>query len=597
MTQTLRPTDADAVDIDLAAIPAPEEAEVRDFERFITERDCGTLAEEDFRRIRLNNGIYGIRHQENVHMVRVKFPGGVVRAEQFRVLAKVAATQARGFGHITTRQNIQFHLVAIAEVPTVMRWVASAGMTTREACGDTVRNVQADPLAGVWPGQPFDVTPWAEATFRHFLRNPAAQRLPRKFKINFSGDFNDWGQAAINCIGPIAVTHPETGELGFRVLVGGGLGTTPFEAEALEDFTPQAWLVPTMEAILRVFDREGERSNRNRSRLKWLIQKIGIEEFRARVLAERTAVIAVSGVNPVVPALVVAAGADRAPLTVPPAEKPTTEDARLSHWLQTNVVATTDGAFAAFVTIPLGDITTAQFLGLADIVEDFDSVGLAEGSGADVRFTNRQNLVFRGVAPVRLGELWQRLDAIGLGGGDAHAAGDPVSCPGADTCNLAITQSRGLARAIRDQLALSELGDVAVKINISGCSNSCGQHHLGEIGLFGMERRFHGSSAPGYQLMVGGGLGLEGVNFGMRVAKLAAKRAPEAVATLVGAYDADRSAGQTFRAWATTVGKDKLQALVRDFEGLGTPDEEPDGYIDWDEALPFEVNLGQGECA
>lgn len=594
MTQILRPTDPAGVRIDLDAVPPAEEAEIRDFERYMGDRECGVLAEEDFRRIRLNNGIYGIRHRENIHMVRVKFPGGVVRAEALRVLAKVGTAYARGFGHITTRQNIQFHLVAIDDVPTVMRWVASAGMTTREACGDTVRNVQADPLAGVWPGQPFDVTPWAEATFRHFLRNPAAQRLPRKFKINFSGDLNDWGQAAINCIGPIAATHPETGELGFRVLVGGGLGTTPFEAQELEDFTPQAWLIPTMEAILRVFDREGERRNRNRSRLKWLVQKIGIEEFRAKVFAERNAVIAVSGVNPGVPDIVVAAGADRRGVATAPAVKPETDDPALAAWLRSNVVATTDGAFAAFVTIPLGDITTAQFLGLADIVEDFAAPGARD---ADVRFTNRQNLVFRGVGGEDVAELWSRLAAIGLGGSHAHAAGDPVSCPGADTCNLAITQSRGLAKAVRDKLLREDLAEVAVKVNISGCSNSCGQHHLGEIGLFGTERRFHGTSAPGYQLMVGGGLGSEGVSFGMRVAKLAAKHAPDAVAALVAAYDADRGAGQTFRSWARTTGKDKLQALVADFEGLGTPEDEPDGYVDWDETMPFAVNLGQGECA
>lgn len=594
MTQILRPTDTHGVHIDLGTVPADEEAEVRDLERYIADRDAGFLPEEDFRRIRLNNGIYGIRHQVDVHMVRVKFPGGVVRAAQLRVLAKVAAERSRGFGHITTRQNVQFHLVALADVPTVMRWVASEGMTTREACGDTVRNVQADPLAGVWPGQPFDVTPWAEATFRHFLRNPAAQRLPRKFKINFSGDYNDWGQAAINCIGLIAVTHPETGELGFRVLVGGGLGTTPFEAQVLEDFTPQAWTIPTLEAIMRVFDREGERKNRNRSRLKWLIQKIGIDEFRAKVLAERTAVIAVSGVNPVVPAHVVACGADRAPAKVAPGRKPDVDDPALAAWLRSNVVATTDGAFAAFVTIPLGDITTAQFLGLADIVEDLADAG---SNDADLRFTNRQNLVFRGIDGDRLEELWRRLDAIGFGGANAHAAADPVSCPGADTCNLAITQSRGLAKAVREKLMREDLGDLPVKINVSGCSNSCGQHHLGEIGLFGTERRFHGTSAPGYQLMVGGGLGAEGVSFGMRVAKLAARRAPDAVATLLAAYDSDRSPGQTFRAWAKSVGKDKLQALVADHEGLETPDVEPEGYIDWDETVPFAVDLGQGECA
>jgi len=593
MTQTLRPTAAEDVEIDFAAVPPAEEADIADLERYIAERDAGILAEEDFRRIRLNNGIYGIRHEDRLHMVRVKFNGGRVDARQLRVLAKVAADHSRGFGHITTRQSIQFHLVRIEQVPTVMRMVASAGTTTREACGDTVRNIQADPLAGVWPGQPFDVTPWARAAFHHFLRNPAAQRMPRKFKINFSGDFNDWGQAAINDIGPIAVRHPETAELGFKVLVGGGLGTTPYEAEVLEEFTPQEWLMPTLEAILRVFDREGNRKNRNRARLKWVLQRIGIEAFRELVFAERGAVIAVSGTNPGIPRIVSEAGADRETAQMRPAEKPAPNgNVRFGRWLDTNVVAGTDGRFVAFATTPLGDITTAQFLGLADIAEDF-----GEGADADMRFTNRQNLVVRAVQPSRIEELWSRLDAIGLGEPNVHAAGDPVSCPGADTCNLAITQSRGLARAIRDELATTGLADVPVKINISGCSNSCGQHHLGEIGLFGMERRFNGMAAPGYQLMVGGGLGMEGVSFGLRVAKLAAKKAPAAVAALLTAYDADRVAGQTFREWTATVGKDKLEALVADHDSLPSYEEDPDGYIDFDESTPFKVNLGQGECA
>ncbi len=594
-TTGARPATAAEVVIDWAAVPPDEEADARDFERYIAERDSGVLVDDDFRRIRLTNGIYGIRGEDRLQMVRVKIPQGVLAPEQLRVLAKVGEEHSRGFGHITTRQNFQFHLVPIEEATAVMRMLASVGLTTREACGDTVRNVAADHMSGIGPDQIFDVTPWGRAVTDHFLRNPAGQRLPRKFKIALTGSEADLGQAAINDIGPIATRHPETGELGFKVLVGGGLGTTPHEAKVLEPFTSMADLIPTCEAILRVFDRAGERGNRNRARLKWLIQKIGIEEFRELVFAERHAVISVSGTNPGIPEVVRAAAADKeitaSALAVLP---PTNGNERLARWAKTNVVATQDGQFAVYVTTPLGDVTTAQFFGLADISEDFGPYGDAP---ADLRITNRQNVIFRGVAADRVLELWERLDAIGLGEPDAHSAGDPVSCPGADTCNIAITQSRGLAKAISERLRTDGVAASDVTINISGCSNSCGQHHLADIGFFGMERRINDRSVPDYQVLVGGGLRTDGASFGNRVGRLPAKRVPEATSVLISTWQSDAAEGESFRAWSDRLGRKEVSTLLAPFDEIGDYDGDRDAYVDFDETSDFEVALGQAECA
>ncbi len=591
MTQVYaRPATAADVVVDLTAVPEVEEAETRDFERYSAERDAGTLDEEDFRRIRLCNGIYGIRGETRLQMVRVKVPQGVVTAEGLRVMAKIADEKSRGFGHITTRQNLQFHLVRIEEVPTVMRWVASVGLTTREACGDTVRNVAACHLAGGCPEEILDVTAWGQAVTDHFLRNPIAQRLPRKFKINFSGCVQDCGQGAINDVGVIAVRHPETGEAGFRIILGGGLGPTPHEALPLEDFTRPEDVLITVEAVMRVFDREGERKNRNRARLKWLVDKIGIDALREKVVAERRAVIAVSGVNAGIPDVVarVDAHLPARPAGAPAALPQPNGNAAFARWVETNVVVTRDGLTAAYVTLPLGDVTAAQFLGLADVVEDF---------GSDCRTTNRQNFVLRGIPGGRLGELFARLDAVGLGEADAHAAADPVSCPGADTCNLAMTQSRGLARAIRSGLQDAGLGTAPVRINISGCSNSCGQHHLADVGFFGMERRLHERSAPGYQTLVGGGIGDAGAVFGRKVGKLPAKRIPEAVVALVARFETEREAGEDFRSWSGRAGTDALGAALAAFDNVPDYDTDPEAYVDWDETGAYEVQLGQGECA
>src|SRR5207244_3423641 len=268
---------------------------------------AGELEEDRFRIFRLNNGIYGQRQQGHNQMVRVKVPYGSLQPEQLEMLAHVADTYSRGWGHITTRQNIQFHFVQLEQAPQVMRDLASVGLTTREACGDTVRNIQGCHLAGACPFEVLDISPWAEATFRHFLRHPYAQRLPRKFKITFSGCMTDCGQAMFNDVGVIAVNRPrEDGPLepGFRVFFAGGLRATPHPALALEEFTPREDLLATIEAILRVFDHAGNRDNKLRARMKWLVDTLGIDELRARVLKERRLLLAAAGWPGGLPALV-----------------------------------------------------------------------------------------------------------------------------------------------------------------------------------------------------------------------------------------------------------------------------------------------------
>lgn len=594
ITQITRPRTPPEVKIDLSQVPAVEERDIRDLERYTAERDAGILAEEDFRRIRVLSGIYGIRQQPRLHMVRIKVPQGKITPNQMRVIGRCAEEFSRGFGHITTRQAIQLHNVRIEDVPTVMRYITSSGLTTREAGGDGVRNVQADPLAGIGPRHPFDVTPWGLATTRHFLRNPAAQRLPRKFKINFSGDDEDLGQAAVNDIGAIATRNEASGNLGFKIYVGGGLGATSYAAQALEPFTRFEDVIPTFEAILRVFDREGNRENRNRARLKWLVAGIGIEAFREKVFAERRAVIAVSGVNPEIPQIVLDARAhlpiQSSPLASLPAE---TGNDRFDRWVTTNAIATQDGKVAAYVTVPLGDITSEEFLALADIAEDQAPNSTPH---IDIRVTNRQNMIWRGIDVARLEELWSRLDTVGFGKPDAHRAGDPLTCPGADTCNLAITQSRGLAKALSSKLAETDLGSTPARINISGCSNSCGQHHLADIGLFGTERRFYETSAPGYQLMVGGGLDADQPRFGTKILKLPAKRVPDAIVELIGLYETQRQAGESFRAWTDRVGRKPLATMLAHFDQIPSFEDDPDAYVDWDEITPFKVELGVSEC-
>ena len=595
MAQLTSPITVSPIDPEMAA-------DITKFEEMLAGYQAGRIPEDVFRVFRLNNGIYGQRQGGTSQMVRVKVPYGAMTADQLDLLGSVVESHSRGWGHITTRQNIQFHFGELSDIPEVMWQLASVGLTTREACGDTVRNVQGCHLAGACPFEVLDISPWAEAAYRHFVRNPLAQRLPRKFKINFSGCDTDCGQAMFNDAGVIATTRTfDDGsvEQGFRVYIAGGLGTTPFPALALEDFTSREDLLPTLEAVLRVFEQTGNRDNKLRARMKWVVDQLGIDEVRRRVFAARKLLPASATWPGGIPEVVAELG--DAPAGVAAGVTPTpmghgvhvTLGAKSPYdrWAEANVVrGAANGTVSAYAWGKLGDITGDQFRATAAIVREFD---------ADVRVTNRQNFVIRDLTEDQLPALYDRLVAADMAQPGAELVRDVVACPGADTCNLAVTQSRGLAGAIGDALEEAGLAEVGgVRINISGCTNSCGQHHAADIGFFGAERRAHGQSAPGYQMLLGGYVGQEQIHFGQKALRLPAKNAPEAAVRVVRRFTGERQAGETFHSWLERSGGPKgVAAGLKDLDVFPTPEDGPGYYVDYDETGPYAAEIGASECA
>ncbi|MSO85896.1 MAG: nitrite/sulfite reductase [Acidimicrobiia bacterium] len=578
------------------------QVDIEKFETQLARYLAGELEEDAFRVFRLNNGIYGQRQGGHHQMVRVKVPFGSISPEQLDMFAHLAETYSRGWGHLTTRQNIQFHFVDLEQIPALMRDMASVGLTSREACGDTVRNVMGCHLAGACPHEALDISPWAEAAHQHFLHNPLSQRLPRKFKINFSGCETDCGQAMFNDVGVIATTRtlPDgRREAGFRVFIAGGLGANPHPALALEEFTAREDLLITLESVLRVFSNHGNRDNKLRARMKWLVDTMGWEDLQARVLKERKLLLASSSWPGGIPESVqqhgdAPAGLGQGVTPTPVGQgTPVTLSRRDPYqaWDDANVVrGVAKGTVSAVAYARLGDVTTDQLRALASIQRELR---------ADVRITNRQNLVFRDLTEAQLPILHQRLAAIGMDKPGAELARDVVACPGADTCNLAVTQSRGLADAIGVALEAAGLAEVdGIRTNISGCTNSCGQHHISDIGFFGAERRAHGQSAPGYQLLLGGYVGQEKIHFGQKALRLPAKNAPEAVVRVVQRFNDERNAGEVFRSWVDRVGGvTAIADGLRDLDEFPTPEDGPEYYVDYDETGPYVAEVGDSECA
>ena len=583
-------------------LDAEQQRDIERFEKAVAQYLAGEITEDVFRVMRLNNGVYGQRQGGTNQMVRIKLPAGTITPEQMDLMGTLAEKYSRGWGHITTRQNVQVHFVELTLVPELMRELAAVGLTSREACGDTVRNVMACHLAGACPHEHLDVTAWADATFRHFVRNPLGQRLPRKFKVNFSGCSTDCGQAMFNDVGVIATTRTlDNGdtEAGFRVYIAGGLGATPHPALSLEDFTTREDLLPTIEAALRVFEQTGNRDNKLRARMKWVVDQLGIDEVRRRVLKVRHTLPASSSWPGGIPDEVLKAGDSPAGRSSTVVASEVGQGVRVeltardpySRWVATSVVrGTANGTVSAVAYAHLGDVTTAQFRALASVQREL---------GADVRLSNRQNVVFRGLSEAQLPVLYARLEVIGMAQPGAELARDVVACPGADTCNIAVTQSRGLAKAIGERLEEEGLAEVGgVRINISGCTNSCGQNHASDIGFFGAERRAHGKSAPGYQMLLGGYVGDEQIHFGEKALRLPAKAAPEAVVRVVRRYAEERSAGEHFRTWMDRVGGASAVALgLKELDFFPSPQEAPEFYADFDETGPFVADVGESECA
>ncbi len=579
-------------------------ADIDEFVDRLSKFGRGEMSPDEFKVYRLGRGTYGQR-QADVNMLRVKIPQGVIDARQLEVLADLGEEYSRGFGHITTRQNFQFHFVKLQRVPEAMRLLDSVGLTMREACGSTVRNVTACALAGVCSGASFDVTPYGQAVTRYFLRNPICQALPRKFKIALSGCEDDCAQGAINDVAVLALTRKDAvGKIqrGFRIRVGGGLSTTPEDAHPLEDFVAEDRLLPTIEAIVRVFDRTGNRQNKSRARLKYVIRKIGMDGFRAEYQKELAAIdesgrgsvpIDVSG--EVRPDAIIRLNPKRAGRTAD-----VSADAAFDEFFRTNCVKQVQSGYhAVIVRLDRGDITSEQLRGLAVASRTY-------GEG-QARASNDQNIILRFVADSNLRPLYEDLVKLGLGLPGARTLKDVTACPGADTCNLAVTKSRELSSAISARLSAPDAAKAVaaaekLDIKISGCPNSCGQHHIAALGFHGTMRRVVmadgvARAVPEYQLHLGGGIDLNGATFGRQVIKVPARRVPDTVVRLLELYERERTGDEGALAFFRRTTPETVKAAVADLIEIDPATAKPEDYLDHGDETPFVVAIGQGECA
>jgi sulfite reductase (ferredoxin) len=579
-------------------------ADIDDFVEHLRKFERGEMSSDEFKVYRLGRGTYGQR-QPNVNMLRVKIPQGVLSAAQLDCVADVTDEFSRGFGHVTTRQNIQLHFVQLSRAAEAMRRFDEVGLTTKEACGNTVRNVTACALAGVCAGSAFDVTPYGRAVTRYFLRNPISQALPRKFKIALSGCEDDCAQGAINDVAIFAkVRTPvqkgeqrfEMSERGFEVRVGGGLSTSPENAHALEAFVTADRLLPVIEAVLRVFDRTGNRQNKSRARLKYVIRKIGMEAFRreyeielAKIDGQGRGSVPIDVSDETRPDAVLRL---RAPV------RQTAAEDGFGEFLRTNCIKQIQsGYYAVLARLDRGDITATQMRGAARLARQF--------SDGTLRLTNEQNLVFRFVPEASLTSLHAELVALELGRAGARTIRDVTSCPGADTCNLAVTRSRELTTAVSDALdATTGVTAEAVRaaetldIKISGCPNSCGQHHIAAFGFHGTMRRVGGVAVPEYQLHLGGGIDRQGgATFGRQIVKVPARRVPATVVRLLELYAKEHAEGETALAYFRRVEPDTLKRAVVDLTEFDAATAKPEDWIDHGDEAPFVVAIGQGECA
>ncbi|MPZ24281.1 MAG: nitrite/sulfite reductase [Dehalococcoidia bacterium] len=585
---------------DARPILEPHIEEVAALEDKIDELQRGEIDAGAFRSFRLQQGVYGQR-QPDVQMIRVKLPGGWATSDQMDAFATIAESYTGlGRGHISTRQNFQFHFIPLDDAPKALRLLDEVGLTTREACGNTVRNVTGCPWAGVEPGEAFDITPYLAAYARHMIRHPVAQKLPRKFKTVFSAcpDGHDHTGVAIHDLGFVGrVRTNERGEeeRGFRIVVGGGTSTMAQSAPVLYDFVPVDRYIPVAEAVIRVFNAEGGytnflRKNRNKARIKFLVKKIGIDEFRNLVEDELKGPWAREPIDldqlMVIP--------DEVPGEVP---APRTYDRPENHetWLRTNVSDQKQPGFKAVaVTIPLGNITPEEFRALGRIMRDY--------SGGRARTSQNQNLVLRWVREPALEALHAELTELGFGqAGADHNIQDVVSCPGADSCALAITASMGLGRALSSAAYTWKVDDQLtekISINISGCPNGCGQNHIGNIGFQGAALKVGDREVPAYDLTLGGGGLSDAGKFGKRAGvRIPSKRVPEAVQKIKGVYEAERQEGEEFVAFVDRVGADFFKPHLEGLEKVGPVFEDMDTYFDWDSQAIFSVMRGEGECA
>jgi sulfite reductase (ferredoxin) len=604
-------------------VPDDLAAEVDQFEHEIALKQQGKIEDRVFAETRLRRGAYGQRYDNGQRydghetrvlqypstntkgpntlwdapgMQRIKIPFGGLNAAQLEMLADLCEEYADGIAHITTRQDVQLHFIHIEDTPALMRRLASVGITTREACGNGVRNVTACPIAGVCREQAFDVTPYAKAIAYFLLGHPDTQAFGRKFKIALSGcQENACALVRLHDFGGIAVTREENGKIrrGFELWVGGGLGPVPQQARLYDSFVPEEELLPIAQAISRVFARLGEKKNRNTARIKFLVSKLGIEEFKRLVIAEREILpydsrwtdylkdIAADSEEPLKPPSLLQIAAVR--------------PEGFKAWHATNIYRQRQQGYATVaIALPLGDITASQLRLVADISRKYMK--------ETVRSTVEQNLVLRWVSESDLPALYTELKRAGLAAPIAGTIVDVASCPGTDTCKLGISSSRGLAAELRIRLAAqnAELDEAigGLRIKVSGCFNSCGQHHVADIGFYGVSRNKYGYTVPHFQVLLGGEWAHNAGAYGLAIGAVPAKRIPETVERITGRYRSERLQGEIFQSYIKRIGKAECKKMIEEFTDVPAHEQDPSFYSDWGDPREYTVgDIGVGECA
>ena len=569
--------------------------EIANFEDQVKLFQSGNKDEVEFLCFRLRQGVYGQR-QPDRQMIRVKLPFGGVTADQMDVLGQASEKFAPlKKGHLTTRENVQYHHVPLADTTDLLRMLGDAGMTTREACGNVVRNVVAAPSAGVSKDEVFDVTPYAAAYARYFLRHPTTQNMPRKSKVAFSSSEKDEAMILMHDVGMLA--RIRDGKRGFKIVVGGGLSTRPMMAETLREFVPVEDFLKNCEAVLRIFNRQDEeRKSIAKARIKFTIARLGIDKFREMVDEELKGDWAKKAFDLESLMYIDDEEADAPNVPVDFTSEPV-DDPVYDNWKRTNVEAQRqDGFSMVYVRIERGDIYSNQWSQLADVSRKY--------AGSRARFDQQQNIVYRWVRNESLYDIYLALGAIGFSAAGRETIRDVVTCPGTDSCKLGITSSMGLNKVLGETLdGMGEFDSLVEKMHIkaSGCPNSCGQHHIASIGFHGAVVKGPGGQVPAYELFLGGRSNEDaGTKIGERVrARIPAKRAPEALKIVLDTYVEQRNSGEEFADYIERVGVDVFEEKFGEMKtDLGPLNRENiHSYMDWGKTVIYKLERGEGECA
>ncbi|MCS1410417.1 MAG: Sulfite reductase [ferredoxin] [Verrucomicrobia subdivision 3 bacterium] len=597
--------------------------ELDQFETEIELKKQGKIDDRVFAETRLRRGVYGQRYDNGRRndgqktqnlgfpcgtmtkgpetvwdapgMLRIKIPYGGLNARQLEVLGELAEEYSDGIAHVTTRQCIQLHFIHIDDTPTIMRRLASVGITTREACGNSVRNVTACPFSGICSNEAFDVTPYAHALAYHLLGHSDCQNFGRKFKPAFSGCKDQpCGLVKMHDVGYIATTREIKGEVkrGFEMYVGGGLGAVPRQAKLLSDFVSEEEILPLTQAVARVFSRLGEKKNRGKARIKFLVDKLGIEEFRRLVHEERAVMEHEESWSSYLKDL---KSKVEMPLHNGGSELVASDDPEFSKWQKTNFYQQKqEGYVAIIISLPLGDITANQLRSLADIARKY--------TNETIRSTVEQNIILRWVSKADVAAVYKDLKVAELTMPEAGTIVDVTSCPGTDTCKLGISSSRGLAAQLRNRLMEKSVQmDQSVKdlvIKVSGCFNSCSGHHVADLGFYGVSRSINKHAVPHFQVILGGQWTQNAGAYGLPMGAIPSKRIPEAVDRLTQTYLEKQEKGESFKDFVTRVGKAEIKSMIQDLTTVPAYEEDRSFYSDWGDPREYtKEDIGVGECA